>query len=331
MLQLAFYIVIFVGLSGLMAMVDAAVLSVTRGEVEEMRAHRKWGAPALAAIVQRISRAVVVVVLITNTINILGPILVGKLAIDLYGNAVIGVVTAILTFGTIVFSEIIPKSLGTHYAPLIARLSAPSILALIYILYPVVLVLEWISNLLKSGERKIGTETQIRSLVTIGRRAGYIESDEGQLIQRAFVLNDKTAADVMTPIKSVVSLDAAATVADSAKIVTVHAFSRYPVFGTSVDDIRGMVVSRDILKALSEDKDQDLISTIVEATLTVAAGMRLDELLVLFRDRHIHLAVVQDQGKTVGLVTLENVLEELVGDIEDEKDAEPRDTKSRRA
>jgi CBS domain containing-hemolysin-like protein len=322
MLELVLCIAVFIVLSGLMAMVDSAVLSVSLGEVEEMVLRKKWGALALQIISQRITRALVIIVLITNTINILGPILAGKKAIDLYGDAVIGVITAVLTFGTIVFSEIIPKSLGTHYAPRIARVSAPFILVLVYALYPVVIALEWISNLLKSGQRRIGTEAQIRSLVTIGRRAGYIESDEGQLIHRAFILNDKTAADVMTPLKDIVGVDAAATVARAAQRVLGHVYSRHPVFGKSIHDIKGMVMSRDILEALSEGKELESVSTIVRPALTVPANMRSDELLVLYRDRHIHMAIVQHLGKTVGLVTLEDVLEELVGEIEDEKDAE---------
>ena len=323
MLELALYIVAFITLSGLMAMVDAAVLSVSRAEVEEMVVRNLWGAIPLQAIAKRITRAVVVVVLFTNTINILGPILAGKKAIELYGDTVIGVITAILTFGTIVFSEIIPKSLGAHYAPTIARVSAPAILVLFYGLYPLVIALEWISSLFKAGRRPIGTEEQIRSLVTIGRRAGYIESDEGQLIHPAFILNDRTAADVMTPIQSVVGVDAAATVRQAADRVFRHAYSRYPLFGKSIHDIQGMVLSHDILEALSEGKDRELVSSIVRPALVVPATLRSDELLMRFRDRRIHLAIVQDQGKTVGLVTLEDVLEELVGEIEDEKDAAP--------
>ena len=323
MLELALYITVFIALSGLMAMVDAAVLSVSYGEVEEMVLGKKSGAIALRAIANRITRALVVIVLLTNTINILGPILAGKKAIDLYGNTAIGIVTATLTFGTIVFSEIIPKSLGTHYAPAISRVSAPVILSLIYALYPLVVALEWISNLLKSGKRPIGTEAQIRSLVTIGRRAGYIESDEGQLIHRVFILNDRTAADVMTPLKDIVGVEATATVRQSAQRVFHNEYSRYPVFGKSVHDVEGIAMSRDILEALCEDRDAEPVTTIIRPALLVPASMRSDELLVLFRDRHIHLAIVQDDGKTVGLVTLEDVLEELVGEIEDEKDVEP--------
>lgn len=323
MLELAIYILVFIALSGFMAMVDAAVLSVSRAEVEEMVHRQKVGAVALRAIADRLPRAVVIIVLLTNTINILGPILAGKKAVEVYGDTVIGIVTAILTFGTIIFSEIIPKSLGAFYAPVISRLAAPVILALIYALYPVVVALAWVSRLFQAGERRIGTEIQIRSLASIGRQAGYIEHDEGQLIQRAFVLNDKTAADLMTPLKDIVRVEVSATIRQAADHVFRNVYSRYPVFGKSIHDVKGIVMSRDILGALIDGRDNELVSTILRPALIATADMRSDALMMLFRDRHIHLAIVQDKGKTVGLVTLEDVIEELVGEIEDEADAEP--------
>ena len=320
MFELAIYIVVFVALSGFMAAIEAAVLNISHGEVEELQLQKTWGGGALKEITERITQAVVVIVVFTNTINILGPILAGRKALQLYGDASIGIITAILTFGTIIFSEIIPKSLGSHYAPLIGRLVAPIIRWLIFLLYPLVVVLERFSDLFKSGERRIGTEAQIRSLATIGRRAGYIESDEGQLIHRAFILNDRSAADLMTPLKDVVAVEDTTTVRQAATRVFRHAYSRYPVFGKSANDVRGLVMSRDILEALTDGKDEEPVSTICRSCLVVPATMRSDELLLRFRYEHIHLAVVQAERKTVGLVTLEDVLEELVGEIEDEKD-----------
>ena len=229
-------------------------------------------------------------------------------------------ITAILTVGTIVFSEIIPKSLGHHYAPHVGRIAAPALRALMYLLYPVVVALERFSDLFKTGQRDIGTEVQIRSLVAIGRRAGLIERDEGQLIRRAFVLNDRTAADIMTPLQKMVCVDETSTMREAAEQVFRHAYSRYPLLGKSVDEVRGVVLSRDILTALTEGNDNYSVATICRPCLIVPAGMRSDALLARFRDKRIHLAVVQDGSKTVGLVTLEDVLEELVGEIEDEKD-----------
>ena len=166
MLELALYIVVFIALSGLMAMVEAAVLNVSRIEIEEIRLQGTWGAGALKTINAHMTQAIVVLVIITNSINILGPILTGRKAMQLYGDASIGLVAVILTLGTIVFSEIIPKSIGSHYAPIVSRWSAPALRLLILLMYPLVISLEWILNLLKRGERRIGTEAQIRSLAS---------------------------------------------------------------------------------------------------------------------------------------------------------------------
>ena len=323
MFELTLYIAAFVILSGAMAAVESAVLSVSRGEVEEMVINRRWGALSLRDVTLGISRSMVVIVVLTNTINILGPILVGRRAIQVYGDIAIVALTIILTLSTIVFSEIIPKSVGNHYAPSISRIVAPSIQALVLLLFPIVVALEWLSELFKIGNRRIGTELQIRSLAKIGRQAGYIESNEGHLIHRAFILNDRMARDIMTPLDRMVAIKDESSIEEAAVHVTRHAFSRYPVVGASQHDLKGLVMSREILQAMTEGKATESIAGLCRPCLVVPADMKSDELLVEFRDKHVHLGVVQDQQQTIGLVTLEDVLEELVGEIEDEKDVEP--------
>lgn len=316
-------IVIFLALSGLMAAVDAAVLSVTRPEIEVMMQKGVWGSRRLSKVKQEISKSVVVIVIVTNTINVLGPILVSRQAFESFGTGSIAVITAILTVGTIVFSEIVPKALGTHYAPLIARISAPFILIGRILLYPFVVVFSWLSDQFTRGTRHIGTEDQIRSLVRIGHTAGYIEGDEGQMIHRAFILNDKTAGEIMTPMSRIKALGADFTLAQAAGEVSRSKFSRYPVLGESIDEVKGIALSRDVLMNLPDHASEPLL-TITNPPTICEASTKSDQLLELFRDQHVHLAVVQDLGKTVGVVTLEDVLEELVGEIEDEKDVSPR-------
>lgn len=320
MFILVLSIILFLGLSGWMAAIDAAVLSVTRPEVEELVQKRKWGSRRLRNVKQHITQSVVVIVILTNTINVLGPILVSRQAFELLGGEGIALITVVLTLGTIVFSEIVPKSLGAHYAPLIARASAPGILVLRLLLYPLVVALAWLTRLFTKGTRHIGTEEQIRSLVRIGHQAGYIESEEGRLVHRAFVLNDKSAGEIMTPLKHVKAVGAGYTIKQAAAEVSRSEYSRYPVFDQSIDDIKGMVLSRDILKVVATDRGSESLMSIARPALIVEAAALSDALLLRFRDEHVHMAVVQDLGKTVGVVTLEDVLEELVGEIEDEKD-----------
>ncbi len=322
MTALILLFVVFLFLSGILAAIDAALLSVTHPEISEMVGQGKWGARRLQEVKKALTRAVVVIVILTNTVNVLGPVLVSRKAVDVFGVEALGITIIALTLGTIVFSEIIPKALGAHYAQYVSRLSAPLIRAVGLALYPLVRGLEWLAEILKRGRRRIGTEEQIRALVTIGKRAGLIEGDEMRMIHRAFLLNDRTARDLMTPLENVIAIDAAASIGESAALVREHAFSRYPVFGNSPDEIEGWVLVRDLLQAMADGRQDEKVRPLVRPAFEVEADRRSDWLLVMFRDRHVHLAIVRENDKTLGVVTLEDVLEELVGQIEDETDVE---------
>ncbi|MCA9022133.1 MAG: DUF21 domain-containing protein, partial [Planctomycetaceae bacterium] len=243
-------ILVFIALSGLMAAVDAAVLSVSHPEIDELIQHGKHGARRLRKVKQELTHSLAVIVILTNLINVLGPILVSQQAFRIYGTKALIPITMILMFGTIVFSEVIPKALASHYTPQLGRWAAPVIRALGVVIYPFSVALAWLSDKVKRGKRKIGTETQIRALVKLGRKKGYIEPGEGHMIFRTFRLNDRTALDIMTPLEQVISVPAAATVGEAAKLISTKEFSRYPVFRKSAHDIEGMLIARDILKLL---------------------------------------------------------------------------------
>ncbi len=317
MIELIVTIGLFLLLSGLMAAVEAATLSVTPGEVEELRLAGAISPRAARTLTERLTRPLAVIVIVTNTINVLGPILAGSVAIALYGDVAIGYLTAVLTVGTIVFSEVVPKAIGTHYAPRITRHASPVLGALTMALYPVVVGLERLARLFQVGERELGTEAQIRSLVTIGRRSGHIEDDEGQLIRRAFFLNDRTAADVMTPVERVIALDAGATVDVAAPVVRLHPHSRLPVFGATADEVHGLVSAKMVLTALTDERRSHPVLSLCQPAVVVAGDTSCDDLLVVFRNAKTHMAIVRDGGSTLGVVTLADVLEELVGEIPD--------------
>jgi len=307
--------------SGFFSGAEAVLLSITEAEVEAYVHEKKKGSHVLKKINDSLDRSIFAIVIMNNVVNIVGSVLVGNITMQLYGSASLAIVTTCLTLGVIVFSEILPKSLGMHYAHQAAIPIAIIIRSLICVLYPFILVLELLTDLFKRGERRIGTEQQIRSLVTIGRRAGYIENDEGQLIHRAFILNDKTAKDIMTPLKDIIGVEENETIGEVAAKVFRENHSRYPVFGDSIHELKGVVISHDILRELSEGHEGQPMESILQPGLTIPYSIRSDALLALFRDERKHLALVQEKGKTIGLVTLEDVLEELVGEIEDELDA----------
>lgn len=316
---LALLIVLFLSLSGIMAAIDAAILSVTRPEIEELLIKGRRGAKSLKLLKQELTRAVVVIVMLTNTINVLGPILVARHTVESIGAASLGWVAIVLALGSIICSEIVPKAIGTHYAPTISRFSAAPIRSIQIVLYPIVVALEWLSALFTSGTRKIGTEEQIRSLTTIGRSAGYIKANEGRLIHQAFVLNDRTAADIMTPLPKMVTVDASQSMFEATQVARATVYSRFPVTNGSLDDVIGIVMIRDLLEACEDGRHLDPVSELVRPAFFVGTSMLSDELLLAFRRRQTHLAIVREHRHTVGVVTLEDVLEELVGKIEDEQ------------
>lgn len=322
MFELLTVILIILLLSGFFSGAEAALVSLSDADVHTLSERRKRGSRILASVYTKLNRSVITIVVWNNIVNIVGSIMVGQIVIDLYGDAVLAVITTGLTFGIIIFSEIIPKAIGIHYAERIALITSPLILMLTTLMLPVIVLLEWITNLFRRGERKVGTEQQIRSLVTLGRQRGHIESDEGQLIHRAFILNDKTAHDIMTPLKDIIGVLATDTIGEAWKKIDHEAYSRYPVYGASVHEVQGMIIKQDVLQSLYEKHGGDTVSSITREVLVVASNMKSDELIALFRDKNIHLAVVQADEKTVGLVSLEDVLEELVGEIEDETDVQ---------
>ncbi len=317
---LVLYIVAFIAISGLLAAVDAAILSVTQPEIEELIDHGRAGATRLRDVKKHMAKSVVVVVIVTNTVNVLGPILVSSEALKRYGPESLATITIVLTLGTILFSEIFPKALGTHYAPTIGRFAAPPLQLIGFVLYPFVVAFAWLSKKLTRGSRPIGTERQVRALALMGRRAGHIESDEIMMIYRVFRLNDSTAADIMTARDDVVAFGEDTTIRTAAEQVRSAGYSRYPVYRGSLDRVEGLVTTRDIQQALIDGQDDRPLGEIAQRILRFEARKRSDEMLMVFRDEHIHLGIVTEGGRTLGIVTLEDVLEELVGEIEDEKD-----------
>lgn len=301
---------------------EAAIMSITPTEIELLRGQRRFGSHSLQKVHMHIDRSVIAIVIMNNISSIVGSVVVGQIVVHIYGSNALAVVTTALTFAVILFAEIIPKSLGIHYNVRIARISAPVIYYSTLFWYPVVLVLEWLMNKLKHGEKHIGTEEQIRSLVTMGRKAGHIEIDEGHLIHRAFILNDKTAYDSMTPLKDIVGIQYTMSIYEAYERVKNSGYSRLPVFGDSINEITGLVLMVDLLHEIAEGNGEHSIDHLNREAFVVPAHTSLDDLLLRFRDLQTHLAVVQSDDHTVGLITLEDVLEELVGEIEDETDAE---------
>ena len=322
MLSIIIVVLIVLAGSAFAAGAETALLSVPPIKVKQLAQSKKPAALALLAIRQKINRPIATIVILNNVFNIVGSIVIGRLAGQVWGDTWLGVFSGILTFLIIVFGEIIPKTLGERYAENIAIFVAIPVTGLTFIFTPLVLIMEKITAPFTAGKKRSTTnETEIRFLTRIGYQEGVIEDDEAEMIERVFRLNDVTAANLMTPRVTITYLRGDSTLAESKEDIFNSQHSRIIVIKESIDTVKGIVLKQDLLKAMIEGKDETTIASLARTVRFVPETVRADKLLKEFQDSREHLVVVLDEyGGVSGVVTLEDVLEVLTGEIVDETD-----------
>lgn len=299
---------------------EAALFSLPMSKVRVLVEQKKPGAKNLLAIKKNIRRPITAIVILNNAFNIVGSIIVGVLAAKTVDNAWIGAISAILTFLIIIVGEIFPKAIGESHNKRVGLAIAKPLLLLTKILYPIVWIFERITDPF-TRKKRIASEAELRALVYLSHQEGSIETDERDLIHKVFRLNDVTAEDIMTPRSAIEALEGDKTLAESENKIYSLSHTRLPIFSSNLDNIMGICLLRDLLTALSRDQKQRKISEFRQRTEIVHQSMRADKLLPFFQKRRGHLVIVEDEyGKMAGVVSLEDVLEELVGEIVDETD-----------
>lgn len=287
-------------------------------------------------------RAAVVIKLKGDLRKLLGTLLLGQTFCDIasssiatyaatayFGSWGMGLVTGVLTFAILIVGNLIPKSLAAHN-PERWTLGASPILWWIYVLFsPVVGVVDRMVGVFvkSSTAASYVSEDEIKSMATMGMRAGTVKEGEKELIERVFLLNDITAEDVMTPREGMIMLDGNKGVQDVLAVVNATKFSRYPVFENERNNVIGIIHIKDIYAKLTEFQEKPLgeirVKDVAMPAIFVPETKRLDDLFREFQKHRVHMAmVVNEYGTMVGLVTLEDLIEELVGEISDETDVD---------
>lgn len=306
--------------SGIFSGIEAALFSVPKSRVMLLAEQGKKPATSLLKIKNNLSQAVIVIVIGNNIINIVGSIFVGAFAARILGSTWLGLISAVLTVLIIVFGEILPKTIGENHAEKISLFVAPELLFLIKILKPVVWLFEKMTKRFIKIKKMI-SEEELQMLSELGHLEGSIEEDERDIIQKVFTLNDMTAHDIMTPRTVLNSFQKDEIIGEVRDEIYDLNNSRIPVYDESIDDIIGLCYRRNLLIGLAKDEDARTIESFTQDILYVSEDMRVDDLLQLFLLRREQIAVVKDRFEgTSGIVTLEDVLEQLVGEIVDEDD-----------
>ncbi|MCH2373896.1 MAG: hemolysin family protein [Planctomycetes bacterium] len=328
MATLLLFVFLLLLFSGLASMTEAALFSVPLSRVHLAVEQHERSAHRLLRIKEDLRRPIATIVILNNAINIVGSIWVGQLSVQLFGSGgettdrVLGTVSACLTFLVILFAEIVPKNVGERFCDSVALKAAGPVLFLTRALLPLLWLIEWITKPLQVKENNtVGGEEEISILAKVADQTGEISTEESELIHRAFRLNDVLAKDIMTHRVKLSFLSPETKLGDLRNEDLHHEYSRILVADGDLDRVTGLVYLRDILLALAEGRRDETIKSLTQPVTRVYEGTPSHELLQKFQRTRQHLFVVGDEyGGTSGVVTLEDVLEELVGEIEDEHD-----------
>lgn len=324
-------------LSGLMSGSETALTAIGSWKVRQLREDGHDPSGAFALLEKNPTRFITTLLIGNNLVNIAATALVTQIVLQLsrsYGFAeslAVGYATGIMTLLVLVFGEITPKSIAVHNAEPFSRLVIRPVYLLSVVLYPIGLFFTWIASRvlrlfrLEPSTSPLITQAELRLMLRSAEASGVLELQEQEMIRSVIDLEERVVREVMTPRVDMVAVDEGASLEELLRLTTENGYSRLPVYRETIDDIRGVVYARDLLpylgrpEALSETRVSDLMiqPQYVPETLSVM------NLLRDMRLRKNHLAVVVDEfGGTSGLVTLEDTIEEITGEIYDETDTE---------
>ncbi|EDX85128.1 conserved domain protein [Synechococcus sp. PCC 7335] len=323
MFQLAAAVFIVILGSALCSGTETALLSIPLLRAKQLAQNKPSpGAIALLNIRQHVTRPIATIVILNNIFNIVGSIVVGRIATTLFSNTGIGIFSAVLTFAIILFAEILPKTVGERYAENISLIVAIPVRGATVICTPLIWLLEKITAPLTKGNRRpITNESEIRLLTILGYQEGLIEDDEAEMIDRVFRLNDLMAADIMTPRVAITFIPGSAILREVQDEIISSQHTRILVIEEDLDHVIGVALKAELLAALVQGHGEATVKSVMRQVHYVPDTERTDRLIKTFQSLREHLMVVVDEyGGVSGVVTLEDTLEVLTGEIVDETD-----------
>src|SRR4051794_40720692 len=318
-----------VPLAGLFAAMDAALQRVSKARVEEMRRKGVKRAAGLEQVVAERSRHVALLLLLRIICETVATVLLTVVLYNLWGSSWQTVLTAagVMTVVSYVLVGVGPRTLGRQHAYGVALASAGVVRRLGRVLGPVATLLILIGNGLTPGrgfrDGPFSSEVELRELVDMAEERGVVESGERNMIHSVFELGDTIAREVMVPRTDVVWIERTKTIRQAMALMMRSGFSRIPVIGENVDDVVGVVYLKDLIRRSQNTAERNgpKVEELMRPPTFVPESKPVDELLRDMQAQRIHIAIVVDEyGGFAGLVTIEDILEEIVGEIADEHD-----------
>ena len=323
-------LIILICLSAFFSSAETSMTTVNKIRIQSLAEQGDKRASILLTVIEDSGKLLSTILIGNNIVNISASSLATTITMRLFGNAAVSISTGIITLLVLIFGEITPKTMASLHAEKMALSYARIIHFLMFLLTPVIFLVnkmaKGVLTLLRVDDSVKGntiTEHELRTLVNVGHKEGVIETEERQMIYNVFDFGDSQAQDVMVPRIDVTFADVNSSYEDLIQLFREEKHTRFPVFEETTDNIIGIINVKGLL--LTDQKDFTLRKILREAYFTYEYK-KTSELLMEMKEHSVSFAVVLDEyGATSGIVTLEDLVEEIVGDIHDEYDIEEED------
>ena len=318
------FLIILLLFSGFFSGAEVALISLTRSKAEQLFKKKKFGVVYVKKLKDDPQRMLATILIGNNLANVAASALATSIMIGIFENYAVGIAIGVMTLLILVFGEITPKSIAAKNNELISRLVAAPIWYLGIILAPILNILDkFLNKFIKligiKAKEKVITEEEIISMIKIAEEEGSIKEIEEKMINRIFKFDDINASEIATPRRDMIMLESKLKIKDAFKLFLRKNHTRMPIYEKQKDNIVGIVHIKDLMKHM-QGKSKS-ISKIMYKPYFIPEVKKLSDLLRQFQKRKEHMAIVIDEhGSVTGLVTLEDVLEEIVGEIMDETD-----------
>ena len=320
---LIIYVVVALAMSFVCSVLEAVLLTASPAYIQVHIRQGQKSAQILKDLKENIDRPIAAILTLNTVAHTMGAALVGGQVQKLWGEAYLTAASIILTFLILILAEVMPKTLGATYWKTLAPFAAYVIQALIWTLYPFVVMSEWVSKVFRGKKEEGLTREEVIETAELGAVEGSLKKKESLIIKNLLMLSKIYVYDIMTPRSVLFALDQSKTVAEVMDEHRPIRFSRVPVYKDTLDNIQGMVHRYKILEASSRDTHSVTMKELMTPVQTIAEDVPVSALLDQFIQKQEHLFVVADDyGSTMGIVTLEDAVETLLGvEIVDEFDS----------
>lgn len=301
--------------------VETALMSLNMAKVKALATQGKKGSGALYRIKQNPHRLIITILVGNNLVNIFAASLATVIFTEMFGSSGLGIATGVMTFLILVFGEIVPKTIAINKAERVALIVAGPIEALSYVLHPLIIFLDAISRILSriagSKDESQLSDEELKTIVTMGKEEGLLSNEAAEMMHNVLEFEGRVTK-IMTPEPDVKMIDGKKSLRSIISYVVKMPYSRYPVYMKSRDNVVGILDVDDVLKYVKNKKLSAKAKDVAKKAYFVPESKEIEDLFSEFENKKIPLAIVVDEyGSVAGLVTLEDILEEIVGDIFD--------------